>query len=354
MPRLAPVTTQSLPVSPRSIAGQATGMRPAAGPPARLRAPRAVAAVRIARPARGVAGGARARWRRARTAIRAGGAPAPGPPTHVGGVVGRRSGARPALRAAPAAAVAASTAGPRPAEAGSRAATSVLPPRPSSAMHLPRAATAPPAPPQAGRCCGRSSAARRGPGGDAERARPARGRRAARAPDRRLRPHGRRSWPSAPPRLAIGSRPACEQAGRAMAAERPPEDRRARRRRHRVSTRRARRQRGLLRPDGRHGGAARNRVRAPAELVAEPRGRSCLGTAARHLIPLSGLAAQASIPPPRDPAWSGPAARAIARRYLSSPSSSTARNASCGTSIRPTCFIRFLPSFCFSSSLRLR
>ena len=33
---------------------------------------------------------------------------------------------------------------------------------------------------------------------------------------------------------------------------------------------------------------------------------------------------------------------------------STARNASCGTSTAPTCFIRFLPSFCFSSSLRLR
>ena len=33
---------------------------------------------------------------------------------------------------------------------------------------------------------------------------------------------------------------------------------------------------------------------------------------------------------------------------------STARNASCGTSTPPTCFIRFLPFFCFSSSLRLR
>ena len=38
-----------------------------------------------------------------------------------------------------------------------------------------------------------------------------------------------------------------------------------------------------------------------------------------------------------------------------SPSScSTARKASCGTSTLPTCFMRFLPSFCFSSSLRLR
>ena len=36
------------------------------------------------------------------------------------------------------------------------------------------------------------------------------------------------------------------------------------------------------------------------------------------------------------------------------PTFSTARNASCGISTRPTRFIRFLPSFCFSSSLRLR
>src|SRR6266699_5537155 len=33
---------------------------------------------------------------------------------------------------------------------------------------------------------------------------------------------------------------------------------------------------------------------------------------------------------------------------------STARNASCGISTVPTCFIRFLPSFCFSSTLRFR
>jgi hypothetical protein len=33
---------------------------------------------------------------------------------------------------------------------------------------------------------------------------------------------------------------------------------------------------------------------------------------------------------------------------------SAAMKASCGTSTRPTIFIRFLPSFCFSSSLRFR
>ena len=32
----------------------------------------------------------------------------------------------------------------------------------------------------------------------------------------------------------------------------------------------------------------------------------------------------------------------------------TARNASCGTSTAPTCFIRFFPSFCFSKSFRFR
>ena len=38
----------------------------------------------------------------------------------------------------------------------------------------------------------------------------------------------------------------------------------------------------------------------------------------------------------------------------SSPIFSTAKKASCGMETLPICFIRFLPSFCFSSSLRLR
>ncbi len=68
--------------------------------------------------------------------------------------------------------------------------------------------------------------------------------------------------------------------------------------------------------------------------------------------------------PPRAGGSTGPASsarrrrpgRGIARtcRQPFSPSSSTARNASWGTSIRPTCFIRCLPRFCCSSSLRLR
>src|SRR3954466_4936236 len=45
--------------------------------------------------------------------------------------------------------------------------------------------------------------------------------------------------------------------------------------------------------------------------------------------------------------------RSLPRRIHSS-ALSTARNASCGISTDPTDFMRFLPSFCFSRSLRLR
>ena len=49
---------------------------------------------------------------------------------------------------------------------------------------------------------------------------------------------------------------------------------------------------------------------------------------------------------------------ATRRRYFlsffSTSPESAAMNASWGTSTRPTIFMRFLPSFCFSSSLRLR
>src|SRR5205085_1001226 len=48
----------------------------------------------------------------------------------------------------------------------------------------------------------------------------------------------------------------------------------------------------------------------------------------------------------------GCASRLRYRRH--SVTRSTARNASCGISICPTAFMRFLPSFCFSRSLRLR
>ena len=58
---------------------------------------------------------------------------------------------------------------------------------------------------------------------------------------------------------------------------------------------------------------------------------------------------------PRPAIWPpGPYRQSLDAVQAQSPSSSTARKASCGTSIRPTDFMRFFPSFCFSSSLRLR
>jgi hypothetical protein len=55
-------------------------------------------------------------------------------------------------------------------------------------------------------------------------------------------------------------------------------------------------------------------------------------------------------------AWPG-SIKAGRRNYSSSPvevTFKTAKNASCGMSTWPTRFMRFLPSFCFSRSLRLR
>ena len=48
------------------------------------------------------------------------------------------------------------------------------------------------------------------------------------------------------------------------------------------------------------------------------------------------------------------AALAARRATYLSPTLRIARNASCGISTLPTAFMRFLPAFCFSSSLRLR
>lgn len=72
-------------------------------------------------------------------------------------------------------------------------------------------------------------------------------------------------------------------------------------------------------------------------------------------VPTTGADALSA---PQRPA--GPLARApllLLGYFFLSPSESedsTAMKASCGTSTLPTIFIRFLPSFCFSSSFRLR
>jgi len=49
-----------------------------------------------------------------------------------------------------------------------------------------------------------------------------------------------------------------------------------------------------------------------------------------------------------------PALRAALTFSISASVARAATKASCGTSTRPTIFMRFLPSFCFSKSLRLR
>ena len=50
----------------------------------------------------------------------------------------------------------------------------------------------------------------------------------------------------------------------------------------------------------------------------------------------------------------GPFPETALESYSPGPALSTARKASCGISTEPTIFILFLPSFCFSRSLRLR
>ena len=60
-------------------------------------------------------------------------------------------------------------------------------------------------------------------------------------------------------------------------------------------------------------------------------------------------------PPRAGHRWNRVHTRSGTTYFFLSPSRlSTARNASCGTSTPPTCFIRFLPFFCFSISFRLR
>ena len=77
-------------------------------------------------------------------------------------------------------------------------------------------------------------------------------------------------------------------------------------------------------------------------------GAECEEAPARLRMPAATSAAK--------PATTSPNGQFLATAAGSaySPSSNTAKNASWGTSIRPTCFMRRLPAFCFSSSLRLR
>ncbi len=98
------------------------------------------------------------------------------------------------------------------------------------------------------------------------------------------------------------------------------------------------------RPERRLSPSPRIRRRA-RRLLPDPtpvgEGAPSLAPAARRRDPAAGEAPRARPSPPVGRVWA-----------QSTPS--TARKASCGMSTRPTRFIRRLPSFCFSSSLRLR
>ena len=88
--------------------------------------------------------------------------------------------------------------------------------------------------------------------------------------------------------------------------------------------------------DGRTGGS-------PADVVAMPSTVAVQAARSAHALAAARVGRSARI-------------RFAYFLALSPPASvdSAATNASCGTSTRPMVFIRFLPSFCFSSSLRLR
>ena len=103
--------------------------------------------------------------------------------------------------------------------------------------------------------------------------------------------------------------------------------------------------------------SVRSETRSPAQFAERgARGQSSCAAS----LDAAGARRTSSIgSPPDEAATSAPSSPhsvllPSAAHFFPSPRLSTARNASCGTSTAPTCFIRFLPSFCFSSSFRLR
>ncbi len=77
-------------------------------------------------------------------------------------------------------------------------------------------------------------------------------------------------------------------------------------------------------------------------------------TLAAHRRPMKRLSPSFTKYPQIKAEKDSPAARGEAVQLVFLPTCRTAKKASCGISTCPTCFMRFLPAFCFSSSLRLR
>ncbi len=106
-------------------------------------------------------------------------------------------------------------------------------------------------------------------------------------------------------------------------------------------------------PRARRAGCPTCHAPVPAESSCDRRARGPRRATSERITP-SAVGERQMLPRHTNSTRAARAAGALLRAAHSSPSSSTARNASCGTSTRPTCFIRFLPSFCFSSSFFLR
>jgi len=71
---------------------------------------------------------------------------------------------------------------------------------------------------------------------------------------------------------------------------------------------------------------------------------------AQTTIAIASAPEAARHPPAAESIPLGPAGNRLSLRHSSASTLRTARNASCGISTFPTCFIRFFPSFCFSRS----
>src|SRR5690606_37765181 len=95
--------------------------------------------------------------------------------------------------------------------------------------------------------------------------------------------------------------------------------------------------------------------------VAESSASTRAGRSCAFVGPDAQVLLRVNVHPPFSPSsfcrhkhcGTGEGARRVAC-YASSSAPSTLRKAFCGTSTLPTLFMRFLPSFCFSKSLRLR